>query len=48
MDNEEAGVLNNDNNGPTVGPKKYSIMDKKDWTMRIGGDGQCIDPVPFT
>jgi hypothetical protein len=46
MDDEEEGVPNNDN-GPTVEPKKYSMMDKKDWTMRIGGDRR-IDPVRCT
>ncbi len=32
----------------TVERKKYSMTDKKDWTMHKGGDGIPINPVPFT
>jgi hypothetical protein len=29
-------------------PKKYLMMDKKDWTMGKGGEGRRINPVLFT
>jgi hypothetical protein len=47
MVNEKEGVPNNDN-CPMSEPKKYSMMDKKDWTMCVGGDRQRIAPVPLT